>query len=290
MKLDNFILGHNSFFGINHANYEKGKNVSEKFKNNYDKIVDILLYAKDKNINNFMLSTLDESEYLLNEINKTPLKESLNFYVLLPYINKYVRKSNEVGILGLIQEQLKKAPLIKNISYGIDLSTSVLRTDFKKTLSVLIDIELQAFANVKKKIIILHDALTDILISLKREDVINYFIDYIKNKYKCDVGFATKNFPSLNKFFGSFVDEITILTHANSIGFNMNPGKEEVEKEFLNSNYNMIFMSILASGFLDYKIALDYLKKIDLKKKKEFVIGCSSKKHIDDIYNYLKNK
>ena len=152
MKLDNFILGHNSFFGINHANYEKGKNVSEKFKNNYDKIVDILLYAKDKNINNFMLSTLDESEYLLNEINKTPLKESLNFYVLLPYINKYVRKSNEVGILGLIQEQLKKAPLIKNISYGIDLSTSVLRTDFKKTLSVLIDIELQAFANVKKKL------------------------------------------------------------------------------------------------------------------------------------------
>ena len=32
MQLNKFILGHNSFFGINHANYEKGKLVSENSK------------------------------------------------------------------------------------------------------------------------------------------------------------------------------------------------------------------------------------------------------------------
>ena len=120
---------------------------------------------------------------------------------------------------------------------------------------------------LKKKIFILHDALTDILVSLRRKDVISYFINYIKEKYKCEVGFATKNFPTLNNFFDTFVDEVTILTHANQIGFNMNPSKEIAEREFINTKYNLIFMSVLASGFLDYKKALDYIKKIDIEKK-----------------------
>ena len=253
MQLNKFILGHNSFFGINHANYEKGKLVSEKFKNNYHKMIDVLQHANKNNINNFMISTLDESENFIKELNKTNLKNDMNFFILLPYINKYVRKSNELGLLGLIQSQLGKTSLMKNLSYGLDFSSSLINSDFKKILSVLIDIELQPFLNVKKKVIILHDALTDILVSLRRKDVISYFINYIKEKYKCEVGFATKNFPTLNNFFDTFVDEVTILTHANQIGFNMNPSKEIAEREFINTKYNLIFMSVLASGFLDYK-------------------------------------
>ena len=69
---------------------------------------------------------------------------------------------------------------MKNLSYGLDFSSSLINSDFKKILSVLIDIELQPFLNVKKKVIILHDALTDILVSLRRKDVISYFINYIK--------------------------------------------------------------------------------------------------------------
>ena len=51
------ILGHNSFFGINHADYEKGKNTSEQFINNYKKIIEIIDFAKMKGLNNFMIST-----------------------------------------------------------------------------------------------------------------------------------------------------------------------------------------------------------------------------------------
>ena len=40
------ILGHNSFFGINHADYEKGKNTSEQFINNYKKIHDVLFASE----------------------------------------------------------------------------------------------------------------------------------------------------------------------------------------------------------------------------------------------------
>ena len=151
IKIKNFILGHNSFFGINHADYEKGKDKSEKFKNNSQKIINILSYANEKKINKFMISTLDESEKLMNEISKTSLNNDLYVYVLLPYINKYVRKSNELGLLGVIKDQLKKGSVTKNIKYSLDFSSFLLDADFKKILSILIDIELQAFSNSKKR-------------------------------------------------------------------------------------------------------------------------------------------
>lgn len=289
MQTSKLILGHNSFFGINHSDYEKGKEKSEKFKNNYSQILDILSYASKKNINNFMISTLDESEILIKEIEKTNLINSLNFYILLPYINKFVRKSNELGLLGVVKDQISKAPLTKNIKYGLDFSDYLLKSDLKKILSILIDIELQTFKNVKKKVIILHDALTDILVSLERKDIIIFFIDIIKTKYNCEVGFATKNFPRFIKFFNSYDQNINVLTHANTIGFNMNPNKETVEKELIKSKYKLIYMSVLASGYLNYKPAIDYIKKINFNNN-ELVIGCSSKMHIDQISDYLNSK
>ena len=62
----------------------------------------------------------------------------------------------------------------------------------------------------------------------------------------------------------------------------MNPSKESVEKEFLNTNYNLIFMSVLASGYLNHTSAYDYIKNLNVANK-EMVIGCSSKIHIDQL-------
>ena len=285
MKNEKIILGHNSFFGINHADYEKGKKTSDKFKNNFSKIIEILSYANEKKINSFMISTLDESETLIEEIKKTKLINNLNFYILLPYINKFVRKSNELGVVGVLQDQLSKGSIAKNLKYGLDISNFLIKFDFKKVISTLIDIELQPFHKVKKRIVILHDALTDILISLKRDDVILYFIDLVQNKYNCKAGFATKNFFHLNRFFKGFVQHTTILTHANILGFNMNPNKEIVEKEFLNTNYDLIFMSVLASGYLSHGPAFKYIDDLNISHK-EMVIGCSSKKHIDQLADF----
>ena len=44
MQIDNLILGHNSFFGINHIDYDKGKNTNLKFQN-LNKITDIIEFS-----------------------------------------------------------------------------------------------------------------------------------------------------------------------------------------------------------------------------------------------------
>lgn len=276
------ILGHNSFFGINHADYEKGKNTSEQFINNYKKIIEIIDFAKMKGLNNFMISTLDESKYLIDEFEKSNLLKEMNFYVLLPYINKYVRKSNEIGLIGIIKEQLTKASLKENLKHSLNLSTYFLDFDFKKILTSLVEIELQTFERVNKKIIILHDALTDILLSLKRIDIFEYFVELIEDKYKCQAGFATKNFVDLDNLFRKLSINTTILTHANQIGFNMNPGKSQVENSFKTTSNKIILMSVLASGYLKPEIALKYVKNLGLSDF-ELVIGSSRKEHIAEI-------
>ena len=74
----------------------------------------------------------------------------------------------------------------------------------------------------------------------------------------------------------------TILTHANHIGFNMNPGKIEVENSFKKTTNKIILMSVLASGYLKPEIALKYVKNLELHDY-EVVIGSSKKEHISEI-------
>ena len=180
LEKSKLILGHNSFFGINHADYDKGKYTSEQFINNYKKMIEVIDFANSNEINNFMISTLDESKFLIDELEKSDLLKKMSFYILLPYINKYVRKSNEIGLIGIIKEQLAKASLSKNLKHSVNLSTYFLNFDFKKILSSLVDIELQSFEKVNKKIVILHDALTDILLSLKKVEIFEFFIELVE--------------------------------------------------------------------------------------------------------------
>ena len=173
MQIDNLILGHNSFFGINHIDYDKGKNTNLKFQN-LNKITDIIEFSISNGIKNFMISTLEQAPNFINMLNDKNIKD-LNFYILLPYINKYVRKSNELGLLGLIKDITKNNSFYDNLSQGSEIGTFLLKGNYEKAYTNLIDIELNSFKNVNKTII-LHDALTDILIALKESDVIDFSI------------------------------------------------------------------------------------------------------------------
>ena len=120
-KITEIILGHNSFYGINHLDSEIGK---KKLINEFDsdkKIINLLKFANENNLNNLMLSTVEESKSLIEEINRDiKLKKDLNFFVLLPYINKYVRKTNELGIMGTLKEIILNQNIKKNLMVGLD--------------------------------------------------------------------------------------------------------------------------------------------------------------------------
>lgn len=285
-KINEIILGHNSFYGINHLDSEIGK---KKLINQFDsdkKIIDLLKFANENNLKNLMISTVEESQSLIEKINKDPeLKNDLNFFVLLPYINKYVRKTNELGIMGTLKEIILNQNIKKNLSVGLDFINFVSTSDYKAIVSNLIDFELRHFMKNNIKCVILHDSLTDILVALNRLDIIEYYNEYIKKKFGCLVGFATKNLLHFNKLTeNAKLDDIYILTHVNKIGFEMNPSQKIIEETIANTKHKIICMSVLASGYLKMEEGIDYIKNLD-NKNLSTVIGCSSSKHISEYIN-----
>lgn len=287
-KVNSKILGHNSFYGINHINYTKGQSKNLEFNSDINKIIDLLKFAIDNNINQFMTSTIDESYLLFDEINNKNkyIKDNLEIHVLLPYINKYVRKTNELGITGTLKEILNKSSLLKNIKYGFDALTLFNSASLQKIIPILIDLELKYIKDFNLKSIILHDSLTDILVALRREDIILFYAEYISKNYKTRPGFATKNIISfLNLTKNININDAYILTHVNKIGFEMNPSQKEVESTIQASELEIICMSVLASGVLDLTSAIQYLENLNVKRLSA-VIGCSTKKHIEDFAIY----
>jgi hypothetical protein len=285
MEINKLILGHNSFFGINHIDYERGKNTNLKFQN-LEKVAKIIEFSINNGLKNFMMSTLDQVPSFLNILSDQN-KKDLNFYILLPYINKYVRKSNELGLIGLIKDVTKKNTFIKNLTQGSEIGSFLIKGNYEKLIPTLIDIELNSFKNVNKKTIILHDALTDILIALKRFDVIEFFIDLVEKKYECLPGLATKNFPRLQEYEKKISNKsLMVLTHANKVGFNMNPNKDLVENCINKTQFNLILMSVYASGYLNVKDASSYVNSFK-NNNIEVVAGCSSQEHILDFIKYF---
>ena len=171
-KIKEIILGHNSFFGINHLDNETGRQKLIKKFGGSKNIIEILNYSVERKLNNFMISTVDESKNLIEEINKDQdLKTNLNFFVLLPYINKYVRKTNELGIIGVLKETINNQNILK---LGMDALSFISSADYKKIVSNLIDFEIKPFVNNNIKCVILHDSLTDILVALKKKRCIRF--------------------------------------------------------------------------------------------------------------------
>lgn len=290
-KLKNIILGHNSFFGINHLDNELGRNKLITKFSNLENIYKTINFSFEQNLKNLMISTVDETKILMPKLNNNLiLKNELGLFILLPYINKYVRKTNELGVLGVIREVLSQQTILDKVKIGFDVMKFLSNVDYKEIIPTLIKFEISPFKNNYLKSVILHDSLTDILVSLNRIDIIIFYYEYIKKEYSCTPGFATKN---LNGFFDLIknqnLDNIYILTHVNKIGYEMNPSQKIVEEIILNTNIKIICMSVLASGFLNFQEALDYIVSLNTNNNLSTVIGCSTKKHILEYVNYTSS-
>ncbi len=287
-NLKNIILGHNSFFGINHFDNEIGRKKLITEFNNSEKISKIINFSFENNLRNFMISTVDETKSLIPKINESKkIKDELGLFILLPYINKYVRKTNELGILGVMKDVLSQQNIIDKVKISFDLMKFLSNIDYKEIIPTLIKFEMSSFKKSFIKSVILHDSLTDILVSLGRFDIILFYYEYVSKNYSCTPGFATKNLSSfLNLVKNKNIDDIYILTHVNKIGYEMNPNQAIVEEEIKKTKMNIICMSILASGYLNPAEALTYIKSLNINSNLSTVIGCSTEKHILEYINH----
>jgi len=254
--------------------------------NSFNKITEIMETTYKLGTKGFVVSTHPQLEDLIKFMKtETDLLEKMEFYPILPYAQGYVSKVTEKGILGTLNDVLSGSfkNKLKIIFKG---SVGFLKKDFEKLLKTFVDVELSPLENVQKKTIFLNDVLTDVAISLNMKSVIETFSEYIKNQYNTDAGLVTKNFPLLITSLKNWELQIPkVMTSFNSIGFQMNPSKEECEKYLKYSN-NVIAMNTLAGGFLNPQDAAKYISNLNIKS---VVIGMSNIEHANETINAFRN-
>ena len=203
---------------------------------------------------------------IAEEIKKDPiLSKELNIYMLLPYMAKYVTMANEKGIVSMINSTLKSGSIIDLTKIGFGSSINIFNKNYLKMIGALIDIELLPYKHLNIKSILLHNALTDIVVGLNFIDVIKYFIEYISKTYKVYPGFCTLSSYNLIKCLYDFnLDEQIIMAPFNPIGFQMNPSKKKCEMSLKKSKSTFIAMSVYAGGAVNPYVASEYINSFSM--------------------------
>ncbi len=282
--IDPILLGDNALMGVDHLSQERARmrGVAEPAS-----IVEMIRFVSDLGVNGFVVSTHPSLRNVIEYmIAHTDLHKRINFYPILPYVQGYVAKMTEKGVVGTISGVLEPATVHDKMRILIKGGIGLLKKDLYDLLKVLFDVELLQLQNVNFKFVFLHDVLTDLALALSLKDMFKLFIHHIEDRYGAEAGFVTKNFAMLVRRLEEWsIPMPPIMTSFNKVGFQMNPSREECEKCLKEHKVNVIAMSTLAAGYLNPKESFDYL--FSLPNIRSLVVGASSKQHAQETFQLV---
>ncbi|TSA27979.1 hypothetical protein D4R71_01375 [bacterium] len=210
----------------------------------------------------------------------------MTIYPLLPYIRKFVQKSNEKGMLNLALEIMNKATLSQKLSIMLEGGKSILKKDISQMIKLAIDVESLTFKGLNIGAIFLHDALTDLALGLDLISPLETFRNHIEKKIGVSAGFITKNVHNFrNKVDAKGWNDYLVMASVNASGFFVNPSLEVALKAIESPGMNFIAMSTLAGGALNPEMAYQFLG--EKKNIKSVVVGMSKKEHILETVNMI---
>jgi hypothetical protein len=276
------LLGDNQFFGVNHFDLVKGDRFKDKFITN-DLIVSFIHDSLDIGLDGFMMNSNKRGFEIVQGLRLDNDKE---IHYSVPYPHKFATMVNENGLFDL----LKYAVINSSFkSLFLSIPSFLLTRNVKYLLPLIVDLELPN--NLRSgSFVYLQNVVTDLLLGLKRFDLIEAFSKVILAKgFK--PGFITLNPVTLNSVLDKFSPEmqrnIVVCFNINTSGFNVFPSKGDVESFiFQHTLYKKMGMSILSSGGIsNIPDSLAYIKSLPL----DYVVyGSSSLENIRINYNLLR--
>jgi hypothetical protein len=287
--LDNVIFGDNQFFGINHMSEEKAEALTVKFRT-LKAITDVIDVAYDNGIRAFMFNTHDRTREICDHFRSNSKRYSdMVIYPSMPYAHKYANAVAEKGIFGAINEIILTDSNAGDILGMIGKGSKMLfDKDVIKTMQLLIDLEMKMFRGLNVKVVFLQNIVTDLLLGFDMKEVFVGFVEHIKRKYGAEVGFNSMNMPKLVSFLHECgIDDPIVCSSINKAGYFMNPDIESYEKTIREKQFRPIAMSVLASGAVRPKEAIEYVCK-DLGVK-SVVFGASSAQNIIETKELIES-
>ena len=277
-NIESVLLGDNPFFGVDHLSQERAREkaaTSQHFEN----ALQVIKYCFDTGQKGMVVSTHPRLKELLGLIRtESDMIKQINFFPILPYVQGYVLKINEKGMVNTLTEILGQTSIQNKIKIITKGGLGLLKKDFYQLFKLFIDIELLQLQDTRIKAVFLHDVLADLALSLKMKHLFQIFQEHLRDHYKVEAGLVTKNFPRMSSALQEWNLEYPyIMTSFNKVGFQMNPTRAECEESLKTFKGSVIAMSVFAGGYLKPQEAYDYIAS--LPKVNTAVIGMSSVEH-----------
>lgn len=274
--MDRILFGDNQFFGVNHMSEEKARQQASRFQD-LQAIIDVLDIVYEEGIRVFMCTTqdrmVDVCEHFRKHKDRYP---GFKFYPCMPYAHKYANAVTEYGLLGAVQRFLPSSNKFSAVWKG---SLSVAKRDVEGIAQLLINSEMNMFRGLETPVIFLQNIVSDLLLGLGYKDAFRIFADHVRQKYNAEPGFITMNLPRLLDVLDELgLDNPIVCSNINKIGFRMCGGIDLYEKTIATRKFRAVAMSVLASGALQPREAIEYVTR--QKKIKSIVFGASSRANI----------
>jgi len=274
--MDRVLFGDNQFFGVNHMSEEKARAQQMRFQD-LQSVIDVLDAAYQEGIRTFMCTTHDRVGEICDHFRANREKyPDYAFYPCMPYAHKYANAVTEHGMVDALRMFLPDdGALGAMVKGGVALANKDVRT----IMQLLVDAEMKMFHGLSTPVIFIQNVITDLLLGLGMKDCFRIFHDHVRARYGAEPGFITMNVPMLL----DVLDEVGIVNpivcaNINKIGFRMCGGIEAYEKTIATRRFRPIAMSVLASGALSPKEAIDYVCR--QPKIESIVFGASSRANI----------
>ena len=257
--MDRILFGDNQFFGVNHMSEEKARQQAMRFQD-LQAIIDVLDIVYEEGIRTFMCTTQDRMVDVCEHFREHKERYAgFKFYPCMPYAHKYANAVTEYGILGALQRFLPSNNKIAAIWKG---GLSAAKRDVEGIAEVLIDSEMNMFRGLETPVIFLQNVVSDLLLGLGIKEGFRIFADHVRQKYNAEAGFITMNLPRMLDILNELGFENPIVcSNINKIGFRMCGGVELYENTIATRKFRPIAMSVLASGALHPREAIEYIAR-----------------------------
>ena len=274
--MDRVLFGDNQFFGVNHMSEDKARAQSMKFQET-QAILDVLDAAYQEGIRTFMCTTHDRMSEVCDHFRANAAKyPDYRFHPCMPYAHKYANAVTEHGMIEALRMFLPQDGAIGAMLKG---GVALANKDVEAIMQLLIDAEMKMFHGLSTPVVFMQNVITDLLLGLKMNDTFRMFHDHVRNKYKAEPGFITMNVPRLlDVLDGLGIVNPIVCANMNKIGFRMCGGVAVYEDAIARRSFRPVAMSVLASGAIAPREAIEYICK--QARIESIVFGASSRGNI----------
>ncbi len=280
MALDRLILGANAFEGVSYTSRTQSLHYLEHF-GNPDNIVAVLTAAHNLGVKTFMPSNTENVMAALEKFDKAG---ELTILPVIPNVYEYAREATEKGVLGSVLGKAKRIDMYQKIRFGLRALgkiKSVISKDVFDLLVELIDFELAGFRKYRIGGVLLHGQVTDLALSSRNKDILELFLNLVRDNHGVEPMLATHNFGTLLPQLIEWGIKVPVMAPVNKKGFMMKPNPDACLKLVEEAGYPIIAKKVLAGGRLTPEEGFGYVAD---KKIISAVVGIGS---VSEAYHSL---